>query len=61
MLNIDFVESSVDVLQEHLKTRKLLSNGYFIKPIVTEKMTSQGEKFNRYGFIVDRECKQNTD
>jgi large subunit ribosomal protein L23 len=22
------------------------------KPIVTEKMTSQGEKFNRYGFIV---------
>jgi large subunit ribosomal protein L23 len=23
-----------------------------IKPIVTEKMTSQGDKFNRYGFIV---------
>ncbi|MDR1791940.1 MAG: 50S ribosomal protein L23 [Bacteroidales bacterium] len=24
-----------------------------IKPIITEKMTAQGEKFNRYGFIVD--------
>jgi large subunit ribosomal protein L23 len=25
-----------------------------LKPIVTEKMTSQGDKFNRYGFIVER-------
>ena len=25
-----------------------------LKPIVTEKMTSQGDKFNRYGFIVTR-------
>ena len=25
-----------------------------LKPIVTEKMTSQGDKFNRYGFLVDR-------
>ena len=25
-----------------------------IKPIVTEKMTAQGEDFNRYGFVVDR-------
>ena len=25
-----------------------------IKPIVTEKMTAAGEKFNRYGFVVDR-------
>lgn len=25
-----------------------------IKPIVTEKMTSQGDKLNRYGFIVDK-------
>ncbi len=24
-----------------------------IKPIVTEKMTEQGEKLNRFGFIVD--------
>lgn len=24
-----------------------------IKPIVTEKMTNQGEKLNRFGFIVD--------
>ena len=24
-----------------------------IKPILTEKMTIQGEKLNRYGFIVD--------
>lgn len=27
--------------------------GILIKPIVTEKMTAQGEKLNRYGFIVD--------
>jgi len=25
-----------------------------LKPIVTEKMTSQGDKFNRYGFLVDK-------
>ncbi len=25
-----------------------------IKPILTEKMTAQGEKLNRYGFVVDR-------
>jgi len=25
-----------------------------LKPIVTEKMTSQGDKFNRYGFLVAR-------
>jgi large subunit ribosomal protein L23 len=24
------------------------------KPIITEKMTGQGEKLNRYGFIVDK-------
>lgn len=28
--------------------------GILIKPIVTEKMTVQGDKLNRYGFIVDR-------
>ena len=28
--------------------------GILIKPIVTEKLTIQGEKLNRYGFIVDR-------
>ncbi len=27
-----------------------------IKPIVTEKMTSQGDKFNRYGFLVDKKA-----
>jgi hypothetical protein len=27
-----------------------------IKPIVTEKMTSQGEAFNRYGFLVTRKA-----
>lgn len=27
-----------------------------IRPIVTEKMTGQGEKFNRYGFIVARDA-----
>lgn len=30
--------------------------GIIIKPIVTEKMTVQGEKLNRYGFVVDREA-----
>ncbi|MBP9987122.1 MAG: 50S ribosomal protein L23 [Bacteroidales bacterium] len=28
--------------------------GILIKPVVTEKMTIQGDKLNRYGFIVDR-------
>jgi large subunit ribosomal protein L23 len=23
------------------------------KPVITEKMTSQGERFNRYAFVVD--------
>lgn len=23
-----------------------------LKPVITEKMTAQGEKFNRYGFVV---------
>ena len=27
-----------------------------IRPIVTEKMTKQGEKEGRYGFVVAREC-----
>ena len=27
-----------------------------LKPIVTEKMTDQGDKFNRYGFIVARDA-----
>jgi large subunit ribosomal protein L23 len=26
------------------------------KPIITEKMTHQGEKLNRYGFIVDKQA-----
>ena len=30
--------------------------GILIKPIVTEKMTAEGEKLNRYGFIVDRKA-----
>jgi large subunit ribosomal protein L23 len=25
-----------------------------IKPIITEKLTAQGEKLNRYGFVVDK-------
>lgn len=25
-----------------------------IKPIITEKMTAQGEALNRYGFVVDK-------
>jgi len=27
-----------------------------IKPLVTEKMTLQAEKLNRYGFVVDRKA-----
>lgn len=27
-----------------------------LKPIVTEKMTAQGEVMNRFGFIVDRKA-----
>ena len=27
-----------------------------IKPIITEKMTHQGETLNRYGFFVDRKA-----
>lgn len=27
-----------------------------IKPIVTEKMTDQGEKLNRYGFVVRKDA-----
>ncbi|MBO4571811.1 MAG: 50S ribosomal protein L23 [Bacteroidales bacterium] len=30
--------------------------GILIKPIVTEKMTVQGDKLNRYGFIVERDA-----
>ncbi|MCQ2114677.1 MAG: 50S ribosomal protein L23 [Bacteroidales bacterium] len=30
--------------------------GILIKPIVTEKLTVQGEKLNRYGFIVDADA-----
>ncbi len=30
--------------------------GILIKPIITEKITSQSEKFNRYGFIVSKEA-----
>ena len=35
-----------------MKIRKLLVMNILLKPIVTEKMTSQGDKFNRYGFLV---------
>ena len=30
--------------------------GIIIKPLVTEKLTAQGEKLNQYGFIVDRKA-----
>ena len=30
--------------------------GILIKPIVTEKLTAQGEKLNRSGFVVDRDA-----
>lgn len=28
--------------------------GIIFKPVITEKMTAQGEKLNQYGFIVDK-------
>ena len=30
--------------------------GILIKPLVTATVTAQGEKLNRYGFIVDRKA-----
>ncbi len=27
-----------------------------IKPVITEKMTAQGDKFNRYGFVVNKDA-----
>ena len=27
-----------------------------VKPIITEKMTEMGERFNRYGFVVERKA-----
>jgi len=30
--------------------------GILIKPIITEKMTAASEKFNRFGFVVDRDA-----
>ena len=33
--------------------------GIIIKPIVTEKLTAQGEKLNQYGFIVIVDRKAN--
>lgn len=30
--------------------------GILVKPIITEKITSQSEKYNRYGFVVSKEA-----
>jgi len=30
--------------------------GILVKPIITEKMTTQAEKLNRYGFVVDKKA-----
>jgi large subunit ribosomal protein L23 len=30
--------------------------GILIKPIITEKITSQSEKLNRYGFVVSKDA-----
>lgn len=30
--------------------------GILVKPIITEKMTAQAEKLNRYGFVVAKEA-----
>ncbi|MCF8335115.1 MAG: 50S ribosomal protein L23 [Bacteroidales bacterium] len=31
-------------------------NNILIKPIITEKMTEQGDDYNKYGFIVDKKA-----
>jgi len=33
-----------------------MSMDILIKPIVTEKMSAQGEEMNRYGFIVNKQA-----
>lgn len=30
--------------------------GVLIKPVITEKMTSEGEKFGKYAFVVDKKA-----
>jgi len=30
--------------------------GLIVKPIITEKMTEKGDKFNQFGFIVEKEA-----
>jgi len=37
-----------------LEYHKQIVMTILIKPIVTEKMTNQGEEMNRYGFVVDK-------
>ncbi len=37
---------------QRLETSKLIVMDILLKPVVTEKMTDQGEKSNRFGFIV---------
>lgn len=36
--------------------KRMTTMEILIKPVLTEKMTAQGEKLNRYGFIVDRDA-----
>ena len=31
------------------------------RPVITEKMTEQGEQFNRFAFVVDKKVKQDQD
>ena len=35
-----------------------MSTGILLKPVLTEKMTSDSEKLNVYGFIVDRKARK---
>ena len=46
--------SSVEVIEQNFKCLSNSIMEILIKPIVTEKMTSLGDKLNRYGFIVDK-------
>ena len=50
------VDGVQDILAERNMRYTTQKMGIIIKPIVTEKLTAQGEKLNRYGFIVDRKA-----
>ncbi len=45
-----------DILQAQYGRNNRITMGILIKPLVTEKMTIQAKKLNRYGFEVGPPC-----